>query len=309
MSSARWIGGWLLAASSAFGVCAQAALQASPRAAAAQPAVRSTSPAMARSAAPSPDGLDVAEIIARNAAARGGVEAWRRIETMAWAGHVESANTRGRNLAFVLEQRRPNKARFEITAEGQKSIRTFDGTSGWKLRSAPGEKPDIQPYSAEELVFASGTQVIEGPLMDCVARDGAIAVLGVDAVGGRKAYVLEARLPVGGVHRIWVDAETFLELRHDREFVNASGRSAVTTVLYADYRPFEGLLLPVTIETGAAEGRPANKLVIERVALNPALGDRTFARPDAPVSRRNSMIVDTRGAAQGGGAQPPARRP
>ena len=83
------------------------------------------------------------------------------------------------------------------------------------------------------------------------------------------------------------------------------------SLLFREYRDFDGLKLPTEIETGAGMGGAANKLVIERVALNPDLDDRAFARPEVPTSRKNSVIVDTRGTATatGRGAQPPANRP
>jgi outer membrane lipoprotein-sorting protein len=279
MMPTKWIAGWLLVACAA--------------------------------SAPAQVGPDIssAEIVARNAAARGGTEAWRKIETMAWTGHVESANARGHNLPFLLQQERPNKARFEIVAEGQKSVRAYDGSSGWKLRTASGERPEFQPYTAEELKFARDTQVIDGPLMDYATKGGLITVLGVDVVAGRKAYVLDVKLPVGGLRRVWVDAETFLELRHDREFRNASGQPAVASIFYGDYRPFEGLLLPVTIETSGMDGRPANKVVIERVALNPPLEASVFTQPPGPAARRpGAVVVDTRPAARANPMAPAAPR-
>jgi hypothetical protein len=52
--------------------------------------------------------LSAADIIEKNAAARGGLAAWRKIETMAWAGHA-SADGRGvQTIPFVLEQKRPS---------------------------------------------------------------------------------------------------------------------------------------------------------------------------------------------------------
>src|SRR5882757_6459706 len=57
--------------------------------------------------------LTAPEIISKNLAARGGLEAWRKIQTMAWAGHMESPNSPVTDMRFVLEQERPNKTRFE----------------------------------------------------------------------------------------------------------------------------------------------------------------------------------------------------
>jgi outer membrane lipoprotein-sorting protein len=255
-------------------------------------------------------GANVAEIVERNAAARGGVGAWRRMQTMAWTGHVESSARTGHNLQFMLEQKRPSKTRFELVTDGRRSIRIYDGKGGWKLRPNPANgRPELSPYNEDEIRFARTAPVIDGPLMDCVAKGAIVTIAGQDGFEGRRAYILKVDLPSGGEQRIWVDAETFLEVRHDRQVRAGIGQVGVVTVLFREYREFEGVKLPTEIETGAGVGGPANKLVIERVALNPDLDDRAFARPEVPTSRKHSVIVDTRGSATGRGAQPAANRP
>src|SRR6266702_68361 len=246
--------------------------------------------------------LTAAQVVERNAAARGGLEAWRKIETMAWSGRVESANWGGRRVPFLLAQKRPDRTRFEVTVDGRKSVRVFDGTNGWRMRASATGRPEVQPYAADELKFARGAPGIDGPLMDHAARGATIALAGVQEVEGRKAYAVDLRLASGTSYRVWIDAETFLELRYDRESVNAQGRRAVTSVYFADYRAVEGLQLPFTIETGTADGKTRDKLVIEQVALNPLLDDRTFTKPAA--AQRRAVTVDTRNPAKGKPARP-----
>jgi hypothetical protein len=260
--------------------------------------------ASAKDVAPS---LSVETIVQRNAAARGGTEAWQRLNTMAWTGYVESAGTPGRRHAFLLEQKRPNKTRFELLTDGQRSIRLYDGRRGWKLRPNAGSgRPELAPYSEDELRYARGAQVIDGPLMDGVAKGGTVTLVGRDQADGHTAYVLDITLPAGDSQRVWVDAETFLEVRQDRQVRNAAGQVHTFTVLFGDYHAFGGVQIATTIETaGGTAGTPQNKLVIERVALNPDIDDHEFARPDTPVSRRNSAVVDTRGVAQRNGSTPP----
>jgi hypothetical protein len=223
---------------------------------------------------------------------------------MAWTGRVESASRGGHKVPFLLEQKRPHRTRFEVTVDGQKAIRVFDGTEGWKVRAGSAGSPDVKPYSADELRFARGAPMIEGPLMDHAAQGAAITLAGVQEIEGHRAYALSLRLPSGSSYRVWVDAATFLELRYDRELVDATGRAAVTSVFFADYHAFEGLQVPLTIETGTPDGKARDKLVIEQVALNPRLDDGMFAKPALPGPRGRGVTVDTRSAAQG----EPARR-
>jgi outer membrane lipoprotein-sorting protein len=254
--------------------------------------------------------VDVAEIIDKNAAARGGVEAWQRLQAMAWTGYVESGARTGHNLHFMLEQKRPGKTRFELVTDGQRSIRIFDGKGGWKLRPNPANgRPELAPYTEDEIRFARTAPVIDGPLMDSVAKGAIVTITGQGEAEGRRAYILKVQLPARGEQSIWIDAETFLEVRQDRQVRAGIGQAGTVTVRFREYREFEGLKLPTEIETGAGIGGAANKLVIERVALNPDLDDHAFARPDVPTSRKNSVIVDTRGAGMGRGAQSPSNRP
>jgi hypothetical protein len=269
----------------AIGLSALLSLQAAQRA--------ESAPRPGTSVAP----LAAQQIVEKNAAARGGLDAWRKVQTLAFAGHTETTGSNRTPLSFLLEQKRPDRTRFEILVDGQRSARIFDGQAGWKMRASRNGMPDLQPYAAEELNYARGAQVIEGPLMDYVGKGAAITVLGVDTVSGRDAYVMDAKLPAGGLHRVWIDAQTFVDLRHDREYRDASGTPVISTVLYSDYRSFEELVLPVVIETGAAPGRPTNKLVIEKVAINPQLDDQVFAKPNLVGRRHRGVTVDTRSAA------------
>src|ERR1700676_4392612 len=73
-------------------------------------AVGAATPAHAPSAAAQlPGRLTATQILDRNVAARGGLEAWRKIQTLAWMGHMESVNATMPRIAFVLQEQRPNK--------------------------------------------------------------------------------------------------------------------------------------------------------------------------------------------------------
>jgi outer membrane lipoprotein-sorting protein len=249
--------------------------------------------------------LTAAEIVAKNAAARGGADAWQKMQTMVWSGHTESESAPDRKLPFLLELKRPGSVRFEIATPAGKSLRVYDGSSGWKLRPNSAGLPELQPYTDAELAFARGAQIIDGPLMDYAAKHAAISIAGLTAIDGRDAYLLDAKLPNGSSGRLWVDAETFLEARHDRTVDDGAGHQATSTVLYHDYRPFEGLKVALVIETGAASSKGRDKLVIEKIALNPPIDDKTFAKPSIATPRHGGVVVDTRSAAAGAGGLPP----
>jgi hypothetical protein len=242
----------------------------------------------------SPPKLSAQQIVAKNAAARGGLEAWRKVQTMLWMGHIESIHATVPSMQFMLAQERPNKMRFEINAMGDKTVRVFDGTQGWKVRPSHG-RPEVRPYSSEEVQFARGGPGLDGLLIDYEAKGSSIEVHGIDEVEKRNAYHLIVHTASGETQHVWVDAATFLEVRYDRPApAAADGTSRTVSVMYRDYKTTDGLQIPTLIETGVGPGAAPDKMVIERVVLNPRLEARAFSEPRAGGMRDRTAAAARR---------------
>ena len=227
--------------------------------------------------------LTAAQIVEKNVAARGGLEAWRKIQSMVWVGHIERPNANAPSLPYVLEQKRPNKTRFQIKSQNQMWVRIYDGTQGWKLRPARNVMPVVEPYTAEELSSAqNGQESFGGPLMDYQAKGIAVTLDGVDDVEGHKAYRLNVKFPSGAGNHVWVDAQTFLEVKYDRQSHSVSGQSGTVSVFYRNYETIEGVQIPLMIESGSDTATATDKMVIDRIFLNPPLEDQIFAKPSVP---------------------------
>ncbi len=239
--------------------------------------------------------LSASEIVAKNVAARGGLDSWRKVETMVWIGHIESTHTRLPVMQFKLEQKRPNKTRLQINALTDKTMRVFDGMRGWKLRMARGQ-PEAQPYTPQELKFAQAGHGIDGPLVDYAAKGNTVTLESVDEIAGRKAYHLSVRLAKGGKEDVWVDAETYLDVRYDRMADGPPGAVRRVSATYGDYRTVEGLQIPFLITTGGGPGATPDKMQIEMVALNVPLDDSSFGNPAAPHPRLRGRPSVARGA-------------
>ena len=225
------------------------------------------------------------EIVASNVAARGGLEAWRRIGTMIWVGHLETGNPAAPILPFVMELERPNKTRLEIRAEGQQSVRIFDGVQGWKQSRSAQRDPSLQPYTAEEVRSARDWQGIDGFLIDHAAKGIEVALEGVDLLDEHAAYRLLVRLPSGSSRHLWIDARTYLEAKYDRESRTAAGQAGTVPVYLRGYQTIDGLKIPMLIETGSEAGHPGQRMVIESVTLNPPLEPKRFAKPQGSAAR------------------------
>lgn len=241
--------------------------------------------AVANAGDPPPAPLTAEQIVDRSVEVRGGLGAWRKIATIIWAGHLESQRSPVPSLPFRLEEKRPAKFRFEITAPSQRSVRAFDGTSGWKMRPGPDGRPDVKRFSAQEVRFAREAPGLEGPLIDFRAKGSVIELEGTDEVDGRRNFRIGVRLASGERNTVWIDAMSFLETRYDRTTYGPMGAKGTVSVRYRDYKNVEGLVLPSVFEiSGAAAGQP-DRMVIERVALNPEIDEREFQGLGNPRDR------------------------
>jgi len=230
--------------------------------------------------------LTATQIIERNVAARGGLNAWRKVQTMVWLGHMQSTHAAAPSMPFVLEQKRPNMTRFEIHVLNETTERRFNGLQGWKLHPDHGERPAVEPYSLQELRFAQSAPGIDGPLIDFAAKGYLPALEGLDVIEGHKVYRLSVRLPTGENDHVWIDAKTFLDVRYDRPSDGAIGAARSVSIYYSDYRNYDGLQLPSVIETGVGSNDTPDRMMIDRVVLNPPLDDDRFARPGVPHRHR-----------------------
>lgn len=236
--------------------------------------------------------LTADQIVEKNVAARGGLDAWRKINSMVWMGHMESADPSVPRLSFVLEQKRPNKERFVMSEMSQKSMRVFDGTQGWKVKPNRDGSLDAQPYSPQDLEFARRAQGIDGPLVDYKAKGVSVESVSIEKIDGHKTYRLQVKAPAGDLHDVWIDATTFLDVKYDRTSYRPDGEQGIVSIVYRDYKTIEGLQIPTVLEIGGGAGKPSARMVIEKVGLNPPLDDKVFSKPrDAHHSRMATVDI------------------
>lgn len=267
--------------------------------------------------------LGAAQIAARHIDARGGLAAWRAVQTLTISGKLEAGtgNSLERSqrfseraqrppnqpvhsaaelaankdavareqatpqveLPFRLEMKRPHKSRLEILVAGKTAVQVFDGTSGWKLRPFLG-RDDAEPFSAEEARAQSGSADLEDPLMDYAAKGTRVALEGVEPVEGHDAYRLRLNTKAGFVQHVWIDTRSFLDVKIEGIPRRVDGRLRTVWVYQRDFHPVQGLQVPYLYET-VVDGSPqTHKMSIDAVVVNRPLDDGRFGKPQPLVA-------------------------
>jgi hypothetical protein len=251
-------------------------------------------------------------IVARNAEARGGLDAWRKVKTLSLSGKLDAgtprdpvklarafqrSNTQVKadlrralaqgagggdaspvRLPFAMELKRPRRSRVEIRFQGQTAVQVYDGTAGWKLRPFLGRR-EVEPFTAEELRVAAQQADLDGPLVDHEAKGSRVALLGTEPVDGRDTYKLEVTSGKGEVRHVWVDAKTSLDVMVDGTR-RMDGKPRLVRTRLRDYRAVDGVLIPFELETSVEGVRGSERIVVERAMVNAPVDDRRFAKPD-----------------------------
>ena len=254
--------------------------------------------------------LTAQQVVDKKVAARGGLTAWRAVKSMSMAGSLDAGKVDTRpvqervgdqpgsrasrrvrpevaksgeeslktvQVPFVMELQRPRKMRLEIQFNGDTAVQVYDGVAGWKLRPFL-ERREVEPFTPEELKVAAQQQELDGPLVDYAAKGNKIALEGMEPVEGRKAYKLKVTLKDGQVRRVWVDAETFLDVKIDGTR-RLGGKSRTVATYLRDYKSVNGVKVPYLLETKVEGVNGSEKIQIEQVALNPKIADIRFAKP------------------------------
>ena len=257
--------------------------------------------------------LTAAEVANRNVAARGGLQAWRAVQTLSWQGKLGvGGNQRATNsapaptkrnmqlptdprpaeevqLPFVMDMQRPRKMRFELQFKGQTAVQVFDGTNGWKLRPYLN-RLEIEPYKEEETRMASMQQHLDGPLVDYVAKGTHIELEGMEKVEDRDTYKLKLTMKNEQSLHVWIDAKSFLEAKMEGQPRHLDGKDHPVEIYYRDYRAVSGLQIPFELETRVlpvvnptSRVKPMpiqpEKIFIDKVVVNPKLDASLFSKP------------------------------
>jgi outer membrane lipoprotein-sorting protein len=243
-------------------------------------AAKSTAGTKPPAATKKSSGLTAQQIVDRNVRARGGLEAWRAVNTLTMTGEMGAGGKTEAALPFVLSLKRPLKSRLEITFAGKNAVQVFDGTQGWKLRPFLN-RDDVEPFKRDELESAASQAELDGPLVDYARKGTRVELAGTEKVEGKKTYKLALTLKSGAKRFVWVDASTFLERKTSGDPRKLDGRPRSVEIFTRDYRTVGGLKIPFVLETVVEGVKQRHKIVVKAVKVNPKLDDALFAKPTA----------------------------
>jgi outer membrane lipoprotein-sorting protein len=243
--------------------------------------------------------LTAEQVIEKNVAARGGLQAWRAVRTLSMSGKMDAGGNESSTrpvqgvktggvqlprrpaeqaqLPFRLELKRTRKSRMELDFRGQTAVQVYDGTNGWKLRPFLN-RHQVELFTPDEMKAVAVQSDLDGPLVDYAAKGTKVELEGTEKVEGNDTYRLKLIFKNGQSQRVWVNAKTFLETKIDGTPRRLDGKYHTVEVYYRDYRAVNGLTMPYVMETKVEGVKQTEKIEIEKIAVNPQVEDSRFAK-------------------------------
>jgi hypothetical protein len=219
------------------------------------------------------------ELVAKNIQAKGGLEKMKAIQTLRMKGRL---NQGGFTAQVGQEMKRPGMLRSTFTVQGMTAIQAYDGQSGWQISPFQGRK-DPELLGEDDLRDLVEDSDMDGPLVDYKEKGNAVEYLGHDTVDGDDVYRLKCTLKNGDIVDYYLDPDSFLEIRTERQqFIRGAVRERQTDL--GSYKPVAGVMFPYSIETGPKNSPSARaKVTIESIEANVPTDDSAFKMPKPPV--------------------------
>jgi hypothetical protein len=213
------------------------------------------------------------EIVARHLQAVGGEARVRAIRSLRHTG-VMTLRVGDRTLQgpFVMEMKRPRKARMEADLSGLRMTEVFDGTAGFKI--LPGSDVPVA-MSAEELAKQNVQAEFDPWLLDYKRRGVVAEYLGPAQVGDKPALKLALTLRGRAVHS-YLDAATYLEIRRDH--LGPDGQPTDEGLVTA-FTSTGGLTMPQVLEITSKDKPLRTTIRFQKTEIDPDIPDARFGKP------------------------------
>jgi len=222
----------------------------------------------------------VDEIIAKNVQARGGMDKIKSVQTVRSTGTMTMGP--GMEAPGLMIQKRPDMARIEFTLQGMTAIQAYDGKDAWQIMPFTGKK-DPEAMSADDKKDLEENADIDGPLVDYKSKGNKVELLGKEKLEGTDAYKLKVTLKNGDVITMYLDADSFLEIKEELKR-NVRGSEQEVEAVLGDYKEVNGVMFPFAMENGIKGSQQKQKITISKIELNTPVDDSLFKMPAVPAA-------------------------
>src|SRR5215469_7895008 len=222
------------------------------------------------------------ELVAKNLAAKGGLENLRAIHSLRLEGKM-LVNGDTLELKVVTLVKHPDAIRYEAEIQGLTQIQACDAGQAWQINPFQGRK-DPEKLSADD-AKGMGEDAADFlvTLVDYQAKGYTLEYLGSEDIEGSPALKLRVSRKNGDSTLVYLDPDQFLEVRTVNRRIE-HGVPHETISDYGDYEKVGGVYVALAIDSWTKGTTDHQKVQYDKAQANVAIDDGAFRFP-APVAR------------------------
>ena len=217
------------------------------------------------------------ELVSKNLQAKGGIEKIKAIHSLRMTGKLQAGPQTARVQSDTMS---PNLVKQLFTIQGMTQIQAFDGATGWQISPFQGRK-DPEGLGEDDTRDLQDDADFYGPLVDYQSKGNTVEYLGHDTVDGDDAYRLKITLKNGDIFYYFLDPDTYLEIRTEKqEFIRGSVRETFNEL--GSYKKVNDVYFPFSIESGSKQSpNDRAKITVEKIEANVPMDISEFKMPAA----------------------------
>jgi hypothetical protein len=206
------------------------------------------------------------EIVNKHIEAIGGVDAWKKVNSMITTGTLKIQSA---EIGMTLTALHGKGFRQDISAMGMNGYQIVTPTAGWKFFPFQGQKT-AEPLTADDLKESQEDLDVHGSLVDYKTKGHTVEYLGTEDVDGVEAHKLKQTLKSGKVLTLFIDPKTHYLIKVvSKQKANGKEVDAATTLSNYQKLP-EGIVVPWSITLGFGE------MVVTKVDVNKTIDENIF---------------------------------
>lgn len=215
------------------------------------------------------------ELVQKNIQAKGGIDKIKAIHSLRMAGKLQQGSF---TIRLQSDTMAPNLVRQMVTIQGMTQVQAYDGAGAWQINPFQGRK-DPERMGEDDTRDLQDDSDFYGPLVDYRNKGNTVEYLGHDTVDGDDAYRLKITLKNGDIMYYFLDPDTYLEIRTEKqEFIRGSVRETFSEL--GSYKKVNDVYFPFAIESGSKQSpNDRAKITVEKIEANVPLDASEFNMP------------------------------
>lgn len=215
------------------------------------------------------------EIISKNIAARGGTDKLKAISSLV---RENTLAVQGMELPMKMTTLTGKGFRSELDVMGSPMVTALDGNSGWLiLPSMVGGSGSPEDLPADQLKGAIEELDPVGSLFNYKEKGSSAELVGTEKVNGKDAFNLKITNKNGYVKHVYVDTETFLEVKTKAQ-ISQAGQEFEQEIIMSNYKEVEGIKFPFSMEMTSPMGGTMT-LTANKIIINGTVDAAIFKKP------------------------------